>query len=182
MLRWLRQMLRWIQGLWLLWLVAAALLVVGAILWAAVVEPAWLLPDTRGLSPADRVKAQTDFRNTLVTMLAGLAVAGGAIVGALNFRETSRQNRAVLEVQRRGQVTERFTRAIEQLGQLGPEKLAVRLGGIYALEQIAMDSEELHWPVMEVLTAYVLHTPEDDHETGSRPRSAGKVGRHSLPR
>jgi hypothetical protein len=35
--------------------------VVAAILWAAVVEPFWLLPDTRGLSPADRVLAQTDF-------------------------------------------------------------------------------------------------------------------------
>ena len=33
--------------------------------------------------------------------------------------------------------------------------MAVRLGGIYALEQIAFDSAELHWPVMEVLTAYL---------------------------
>ena len=51
-----------------------------------------------------------------------------------------------------GQVTERFTRAIEQLGN---DKMAIRLGGIYALERIAKDSEKDHGPVMEVLTAYV---------------------------
>jgi len=48
------------RRVWLLLLIAAGLVVVGAILWAAVAEPAWLLPDTRGLSPAERVKAQTD--------------------------------------------------------------------------------------------------------------------------
>jgi uncharacterized protein YjbI with pentapeptide repeats len=57
-----------------------------------------------------------------------------------------------MELQRRGQVTERFTKAIEQLGN---DKLDVRLGAIYALEQIARDSEELHWPIMQVLTAYL---------------------------
>ena len=51
-----------------------------------------------------------------------------------------------------GQVTERFTRAIEQLGH---EEMEVRLGGIYALERLAKDSEKDHGPIMEVLTAYV---------------------------
>src|SRR5262249_36252069 len=46
----------------------------------------------------------------------------------------------------------RFTKAIAQLGDT---KLAVRLGGIYALERIAKDSEKDHWPIMEVLTSYV---------------------------
>ena len=50
------------------------------------------------------------------------------------------------------QITERFTRAIDQLGS---ENMAVRLGGIYALERIAKDSDKDHWQVMEVLTAYV---------------------------
>lgn len=160
MVRWLRLLLRWIRRLWLIWLIVAGVLIVGAILWAAVVEPAWLLPDTRGLSAADRVKAQTDFRNTLVTMLGGLAVLAGAVVGGLTLRETGRQNRAVLELQRRGQVTERFTTAIGQLGQRGDETLDVRIGAVYALEQIARDSAELHWPVMEVLTAYLReHAP-----------------------
>jgi hypothetical protein len=51
-----------------------------------------------------------------------------------------------------GHITDRFTKAIEQLGS---EKLAVRLGAIYALERLAKDSPEDHWTIMEVLTAYV---------------------------
>ena len=51
-----------------------------------------------------------------------------------------------------GQVTERFTRAVEQLGS---EQLTIRLGGIYSLERIARDSQKDHWTVMEVLTAVV---------------------------
>src|SRR5205085_43814 len=71
-----------------------------------------------------------------------------------------------------GQITDRFTKAIDQLGKsdspssdepetkkgLTPSReslLAVRLGGIYALERIARDSPRDHWQIMEVLTAYV---------------------------
>ena len=65
------------------------------------------------------------------------------------------------EATEQGQITERFTRAIDQLGATkgkdGAERnIEVRLGGIYALEQIAKDQpREFHWQVMEVLTAYV---------------------------
>ena len=57
-----------------------------------------------------------------------------------------------VEVSVEGQITERFTKAVEQLGS---DNTAISLGGIYALERIAKDSEKDHWPVMEVLTAYV---------------------------
>jgi uncharacterized protein YjbI with pentapeptide repeats len=57
-----------------------------------------------------------------------------------------------VEVAQEGQITERFTRAIDQLGS---EKLEVRLGGIYALERIARDSKKDHWQIMEILTAYI---------------------------
>src|SRR5215213_570275 len=66
-----------------------------------------------------------------------------------------------------GQITERFTRAIDQLGSKEPE---VRLGGIYALERIASDSERDHWTIMEILTTYVReHAPRqtcDDNSEG----------------
>jgi pentapeptide repeat protein len=57
-----------------------------------------------------------------------------------------------LELTEAGQVTERFTKAITQLGD---DKLQIRLGGIYALERIAKDSAKDHWPIMEVLTTYI---------------------------
>jgi uncharacterized protein YjbI with pentapeptide repeats/23S rRNA pseudoU1915 N3-methylase RlmH len=75
-------------------------------------------------------------------------------------RAAQKQNRAALDLQRRGQTTERFTRAIEQRGQGEPGRLELRIGAVYALEQVARDSAELHWPVMEVLTAHLrVHAP-----------------------
>jgi hypothetical protein len=65
---------------------------------------------------------------------------------------TFERNREELHLSLEGQVTERFTRAIEQLGS---DNLAVRLGGIYALERIAKDSPRDHGPIMEVLTTFV---------------------------
>jgi hypothetical protein len=138
--------------LWLLWLIAGGLLVVGAILWAAVVEPSWLF-NSGGLQGADLAKARNDFRNTAVTLLGGFAVLVGGAVAAANLVLTQ-------QAQWRAQVTERFGKAIDQLGQQGPDKLEVRIGAVYALEQIARDSADLHWPIMEMLTAYLRqHSP-----------------------
>jgi uncharacterized protein YjbI with pentapeptide repeats/23S rRNA pseudoU1915 N3-methylase RlmH len=75
-------------------------------------------------------------------------------------RAAQEQNRSALDLQSRAQMTERFTRAIEQLGQRETDRLEVRIGAVYALEQIARDSAELHWPVVEVLTAHLrMHAP-----------------------
>lgn len=49
-------------------------------------------------------------------------------------------------------ISERFSRAIDQLGS---DNIHVRLGGIYSLEKIAKDSPYDHWTAMEVLTAFV---------------------------
>jgi hypothetical protein len=71
-------------------------------------------------------------------------------------RENSVEN---LRLAREGQITERFTRAKDQLGATDDKqtpRLEIRLGGIYALERIAWDSPERdHSTVMAVLTAYV---------------------------
>lgn len=68
-----------------------------------------------------------------------------------------------------GQITDRFTKAIAQLGN---EKLEVRLGGIYALERIARDSDKDYWQVMEILTAYVRENApwSDDSSSESATR------------
>jgi hypothetical protein len=56
----------------------------------------------------------------------------------------------VADLERR--ITESFAKAVEQLGS---DKLETRLGSIYTLERISQESEREHWPIMEVLTAYV---------------------------
>jgi uncharacterized protein YjbI with pentapeptide repeats len=102
------------------------------------------LVDTRGLNTEKRLKAENDLRTTLVQALGGTILLVGLYFTARNVGIT-----------REGQITDRFTKAIDQLGQHGQEKLDVRLGGIYALERIAKDSETDHGPIMEVLTAFL---------------------------
>ncbi len=73
-----------------------------------------------------------------------------------------------IEVSQEGQITERFTRAIDQLGAAhsdGRKNLEVRLGAIYALERIAKDSPKDHWSIMEVLTAYVRENSQWNPDT-----------------
>ena len=77
-----------------------------------------------------------------------LALVGGGVAfifGAWNTVKT-------LHIAQEGQITDRFHKATEQLGK---DSIEQRLGGIYALERIAHDSERDHWPVMEVLTAFI---------------------------
>jgi hypothetical protein len=84
-------------------------------------------------------------------------LAGTALLSGLYFTWRT------LQVNREGQITERFTRAIEQLGAThadNSKNLVLRLGGVYALERISKESKEDHWSIIEVLTAYVRqHTP-----------------------
>ena len=77
----------------------------------------------------------------MLTLGAGLLAAGALLFTAGNFT-----------LSREGQVTNRYTKAIEQLGS---DKLDVRIGGIYALERVARDSARDHPIVIEVLAAFI---------------------------
>ena len=101
----------------------------------------------------DRIDLESKSRQTLVQI-----VGGAAALGAFYFTaQTLETSQKTLETTQQGQITDRFTKAIDQLGDT---KLEIKLGGIYALERIAKDSERDHWVVMEVLTAFVRqHSP-----------------------
>ena len=101
--------------------------------------PTWLYPplnaqDLHGISsPQVRIQLQqaqsqlaNNARSTVLQLIAGVVVVAGAIA-------TWRQ----VHISREGQITERFTRAVDQLGN---QNVDVRVGGIYALERIAKDS------------------------------------------
>jgi hypothetical protein len=62
------------------------------------------------------------------------------------------RHNAQVEADRERRITDNFTRAVELLGN---DQLETRLGAIYALERIARESQEDHWPIMETLAAYV---------------------------
>ena len=87
-------------------------------------------------------------RGRLLTLGAGIFAAGALVFTARNFTVSRR----TLELTEQGQVTDRYTKAIEQLGS---DKLDVRIGGIYALERVARDSAKDHPTVMEVLSAFI---------------------------
>jgi uncharacterized protein YjbI with pentapeptide repeats len=78
-----------------------------------------------------------------------------------NTLQQLEQSRNELEINREGQITDRFTNAIDQLGKTDEENPPnpieeIRLGGIYALEQIALDApDKYHWPIMQVFAAYL---------------------------
>lgn len=111
--------------------------------------PQILLPTTDiELNPKDLTLLQIDARRYMAQLVGGAVVIFGLY---LIFRRIVALEKNVYVTQE-GQITERFTKAIDQLGTY---KLEVQLGGIFALEKIARDSVKDHWTIMEVLTAYV---------------------------
>lgn len=104
----------------------------------------WRVPQalyTDVLDPKDRATVEASTRNGLLAAFAGLAALGSLVLTNLTYR-----------LSQQGQLADRYTRAIAQLGD---DRLDVRLGGIYALERIAVDSKRDHPTVVEVLGAYV---------------------------
>jgi Pentapeptide repeats (8 copies) len=99
------------------------------------------LPRLPLVGPRSGRAAESDFRGHLLQALGGLVIAVGAYFTGRTFA-----------LNREGQITERFTRAVEQPAN---KELDIRLGGIYALERIARDSETHYEPVIEVLTAFL---------------------------
>jgi uncharacterized protein YjbI with pentapeptide repeats len=141
--------------------VCAAVLVVALIALVLDWAPHWLASSS-GLNPDQRAADVGRVRTALLALLAG----GIAVVGAIYTARTYSLNRQGHELDRRAQITERFTRAVDQLGS---EKLDVRLGGIYALERLAQESREDHGPIVEILTAFVReHAPDRSSESDAR--------------
>jgi hypothetical protein len=123
------------------------------------------------------VKERISFVQMVVGIIGGLTLIGGLLV---NFWGQWKNQKATLEqldltrkaqdenqkatlkqldLTRQGQITDRFTQAIDQLGKTDDEKdkiEEVRLGGIYALAQLAVEeADRYHWPIMQVFAAYL---------------------------
>ena len=150
----------WPRGIqWLVWIAAVVLAL--AIAWALFAPVAdWLAHHDVGSAKGPLHETALDnARGRLLALGAGLFAAGALIFTARNFT----LSRRTLDVTEQGQVTDRYTKAIEQLGS---DKLDVRIGGIYALERVARDSARDHPTVMEVLSAFVR---EHSHESWPLP-------------
>ena len=155
----------------------------------------WIVPllltryPSAGLTAAARLTAENNARTPVV---AALAVVGAA---ALTAGVTWRATKSTLqgqELDRQGQFTDRYTKAIDQLGS---DKLDVRTGGVYALERVARDSARDHPAVMEVLAAFIrVHSieqwppPDPDGQVSARwtrpdiPAAVTAIGRRDVRR
>jgi hypothetical protein len=157
--------IRWLMGI-------AAIVLAAAIVWALFVPAAdWLAHHDVGSAKGSLHETALDnARGRLLTLGAGLFAAGALIFTARNFTVSRR----TFELTEQGQVTDRYTKAIEQLGS---DKLDVRIGGVYALERVARDSARDHPTVMEVLTAFIR---EYSREPWPEPDPGGQEQEQSI--
>jgi Pentapeptide repeats (8 copies) len=162
------------------------------VLWLVIFAPRLLVPSVSRVSLSDvadpakrhelqdnRLKLQNDARTTLLQGLGGLAVLVGVYFSYQQLQHSIQAFREQHELDRQGQITERLTRAVDQLGH---DSLDVRLGGIYALERIANDSPEDQAPVAEVLDAFVRgHAPWPPTHDEQPPADAPLEAARPLP-
>lgn len=144
------------------------LLFIGALLLALLFLLLWKYPQRQVAAVhdrKDRIDLESKSRQTLAQIVGGAVLLVGLYFTAQTLRTTQE-----------GQITDRFTKAIDQLGK---DNLAVRLGGIYALERIARDSESDHWAVMEVLTAFVGPCVATERKPGKFSYSSCSEGSRS---
>ncbi|HYI63000.1 MAG TPA: pentapeptide repeat-containing protein [Acidimicrobiales bacterium] len=122
----------------------AAIAAIG-VFWA----PDWSVLAAEPQADADTVTAHRQaIRETAVRFATG---AGAAVAGILAWGrlELSRREHRGAE---RAQNTDRYTRAVEQLGHTSDD---VILGGLYALESLGKDSPADRATITEVLSAFV---------------------------
>ncbi len=135
---------------------------------AGVIMVLWRVPKRQvahlSVDEKERLQLENAARQTLAQTLGGLFV----LLGLAFTWQTVLSSRQSLDVAQEGQITDRFAKAI---GQIGSAALQIRLGGIYALERIARDSQRDHWPVMEVLTAFVRERAPRKFEGTPRGRT-----------
>jgi len=144
-------------------------LVITLLVFAVFFVPDWLVHKPTGLSQLtgnQRVtaeislaEARNSVRTTLVQALGGAVVLLTLAVGL-----------GQLVVARQGQLVDRFTKTVEQLGA---NAVDVRLGAIFALQQIA-ERPEYARPVAEILVAY-LKTNAGDQGNDSPKKGSPTV-------
>ncbi|MEV0259409.1 pentapeptide repeat-containing protein [Streptomyces sp. NPDC050732] len=119
----------------------------------------------------DRATAEAAFRLAVIQASLALGASVALVYTVRNYRLT-----------RRGQVTDRFTKALERLGS---DVVYIRTGGVLALEQIVQDSRDQATHAAQILNAFVRdRTPwrarAKDSKT-SRAAAARRAARRHAP-
>ncbi|MBW9211772.1 pentapeptide repeat-containing protein [Mumia sp. zg.B21] len=156
------------------------------------------------LKGKDLADAVANERRTVLATLAGIAAAIGLFYTAMRHHldrenhtlalenhklalESAQLDRESAQLGRDSNVTERYTRAVEQLGHTS---IAIRLGGLYSLDRIAVDSERDRDTILEVICAFVRDrtrarpsaTPETDAPTAPETDVAAALSLLTRPK
>lgn len=157
--------------LWALLMVAAFLAIFSFILMGLWHIPRWQVRHIENLGAHDLFALENEARKTIAQVLGGLLLLISFYFTWANLKTTQDSAEKTQRIAQEGRITEQFSKAVIQLAD---ERLQVRLGGIYALEQVSNDSDKYHWAVMELLIAH-LHKeapwPPKNVEEQSQPRA-----------
>ncbi|WP_326762741.1 pentapeptide repeat-containing protein [Streptomyces phaeochromogenes] len=145
----------------------AALIVAGAVVLFVVLP--WLIWWGPYVIDADRID-ETEAKKGSAALVTGLRTAVVAFTAALGAGIALLYTARTYRLNRRGQITDRFTKALERLGS---GEIYVRIGGILALEQIVRDApEQAATDAAHVLGHFIRHhaprtapppDPDDPH-------------------
>ncbi|WP_199896483.1 pentapeptide repeat-containing protein [Streptomyces niger] len=138
---------------WTMRITLLAIAIFAALIWPPNIPESWWIivrPDFTGLSKDELVTAQGQLRLFGVQAFAAIGASIALLYTARNFA-----------LARRGQVTDRFTKALERLSS---SQIYVRIGGILALKQILQDAPNQAEDAAQVLQTFVHEHTEEQGE------------------
>ncbi|MET8047725.1 pentapeptide repeat-containing protein [Streptosporangium sp. NPDC005286] len=115
------------------------------------------------LTPKERIELLTSQRQTILGAVTSIGVIVGLILTGSGLIYTSR----TLEATKDAQITDRYSRAIDQLGSPSAQQ---RVGALYALERLAADSPRDTSRIETVVTSFI--TDWSGVRTTSSPSAA----------
>jgi Pentapeptide repeats (8 copies) len=137
---------------------APALAGIAALAVVAVVA-VWLIPKRQvrrwaraGIRGKELAELENGARTTIVQIVGGVALILTFAATWTQIADTRKATNKSLRLNQAQQETDRFTRAVQELGS---NNFALRLGGIYSLDQLARTASDEREPVVELMLAYL---------------------------
>lgn len=140
-------------------LTTAPVLVAIACLAVLALAAVWLIPQhqarrwaRQGIDGKDLADLENGARGTLVQIVGGIALILTFAATWMQIADARKATNRTLRLNAAQQETDRFTRAIEQLGS---KRFEIRLGSIYSLESAAIDTPRERRPIVQLMVAYL---------------------------
>ncbi|MFF0012916.1 pentapeptide repeat-containing protein [Streptomyces sp. NPDC005374] len=119
----------------------------------------------------DKLEARNAVRQTLIQAAGGLLLAGTLAASAIAAKQAYEN----LDAQRDAQITDRYAKAVDQLGNKDP---SVRAAAMFALARVSQDSERDRDTIIQAISAFArsnsprpVSQEEMKRQRGDRPRA-----------